>query len=192
MLKVYEKTDKEFNEEVNLKSFYSRMVKWSPEPVCKFYVVKKDGAKKDVWDLDEKEIFSFITQAMMNEVIDKNVKDKVEIKEAIKLSQILEGHFKPSLTGLKSIIEMLNDNNPNVVSLSKDIFTPIVHQEISEIKTIAKFLQESNGNFERPTKQQLLEVVDQMEKNKKNKVLAEYKMKKDKQKQIIKEYNLCI
>ncbi|MDD4110930.1 MAG: hypothetical protein PHS54_05225 [Clostridia bacterium] len=175
MLKVYQKTQQEIDEERSQNNAYARMVKGHGEIVCPCYVVKKDGTKLDVWGLKEEEILSFVNQSLREGIVAKTKKayDKnggIEVLvEASKLTKELRGHYTPSDKGLKSIIELFEDDNQFIRSWSKDILTPLVSDKLSKVNTIAEYLQETNGNFDKPTKKQLFQVIDQLSQNEQNK-----------------------
>ncbi len=175
MLKVYEKTEGEIRGERNYNKAFPTLGNSPVKIVCPTYVVKKDGTKVDVWDLKEEEILSFVNQALREGIVAKTKKvygkdGQIEaLVEASKLTKELKGHYTPSDKGLKSAIELFEDDNSFIRSWSKDILTPLVTDELSKVKTIARYLQETNGNFYEPTKKQLFEVVDQLSQNEKNK-----------------------
>lgn len=177
MLQVFEKTTQEIENEERDNHFYAARVKGIAKPVCPYYLITKDGSRVDASDLSEKQILSFYIQALRKGIADE-ANNKFgqngqldSIAEASKLTQVLSSpyaSYKPSYEGLKTVVELFEDDNPTIRSWAKDLLTPLVEKQVSEVETISKFLQESQGNFENPTKTQKLQVIDQLAKNEYN------------------------
>ena len=59
MIKIYQKTQKELQEEESLNAFANAVVRGTKEEVCPTYVIL-NGEKKDTWNLTEEDVFSLV------------------------------------------------------------------------------------------------------------------------------------
>lgn len=48
-----------------------------------------------------------------------------------------------------------------VRSVAKDLFGVVAGDKLRETETVARFMQETKGNYERPTAEQMCEVINQ-------------------------------
>ena len=177
MLKVFEKSKEQIEKEAAEHRFGAKLVKGVAKPVCPYYVITKDGQMVDVSQLSEKQILTFYVQALKQGTNDKlnnkfSKDGKIEsLEEANKLTRALRSPFasyKPSYGGLKTILDLFEDNDERIRSWAKDLLTPLVHEQISDVEKFAKFMQESQGNFEKPTKEQKFQIIDQLAINEQN------------------------
>ena len=177
MLKVFLKTDKEIEEEENWYRFGAAIAKGIPMKVCPYYLVRKNGEKVNVSDLSEKDIYSFYAQALETAYKDKKNSSKNDaLAEAFKLTDaLIKTDYSPSYEGLRYAFELMENDDKTISSWSQDLIKPLASNKIDYVNVIATYLQESKGNFEGPTKEQKLQVVNQLEKNAKNKKLAKTK-----------------
>ena len=163
MLRVYRKTAQQIEKENNERTVWQ---KFHLKPVSPCYILTDNGEKIDISELSEKQILSICTRALTQHANDRSDED---IFAAYRLTEALKGYYEPSYDGLKTIIGLYQNDNQTIRSNAHDLFTPLVDEKLREINTIAKFLQESKGNYEAPTYDQMLQVIDQQIKNEQNK-----------------------
>lgn len=179
MFKVYEKTKKEIEYERSNSEFLAEILNTEVDKVCPYYLLKKTGEKVDISDLKETEILSIFKQILTRyvddkeNVVPKHLKSEI-INEALKFSKVLSGpdiNYITSYKGLKTVIEFLEHENPVVRSYSKDFFAPLLDDKLKDVETITKYIQESKGNYETPTKEQKIQVIEQIITNEENREL---------------------
>lgn len=174
MLKVFDKTKEEIAKEEAKRKIYAKMDNKPVEEVCPYYVISKQGQKIDVAELSEDQILSFYTQAINASLVEKGnkeFKDGNSLEEASKLTKALNefSPYTPSYKGLKTIVELFEHPNPAIKSFSKDLLMPFAGELIKKVDTITTYLLECEGNYEKPTLEEKLIVINQLERNEMNK-----------------------
>ena len=62
---------------------------------------------------------------------------------------------------MKTIVNYTNAESGTVRSVAKDLFGVVVGDKLRETETVARFMQEAKGNYERPTAEQMCQVINQ-------------------------------
>lgn len=138
-------------------------------PLCKTYVVNKDGDCIDTDQLTETQILSIASQAIKISAQaykeSRVLKDNL-ILDATYLMELVEAHYEPTLDGLKVMIPLLKNQDEVVRQYANDVLLPTaVRGHYYEVEAIARFLKESRGNFTPVAAYDMLPVVKQMQLN---------------------------
>ena len=156
MLTIFEKTKQEIESERNYRQAQINAL----DPVCPYYLVTTEGKKVEVKNLTDDQILVALDQVLSEPKNQENIKAGLKFARALK-----EIGYQPSLRVVKAMLEMEDSE------LKRDAFLPLVHDHLSRVIPVARFLQESRGNFAKPTKEQEIQVIDQMIKNEANRKL---------------------
>lgn len=176
MLKIYEKTEKEIDEELKifcLKQSQELTQKYR-KSICTTYVITKEGHRVDTDELGEKQVLGLCKSAIIT-AFNKN--DFYLLNEAFRLANITSARIDLSYAGLKEIVPMLKDNRVKVRAWSADIFGCFDLTKYHNACLITKFLEQSKGNFNEPNKNQICNTLDIMEKNE-QKMIEKYSINK--------------
>jgi len=177
---LLKKSDNEIAKEQANYDYATSLVYGTPKTVCPYYFVDNTGKKFELARLSESQILNFCTQSM-DEMVRLNnypyLKNVGQLKEetcreAYELLGAVEKYcqFEPSWDGMKTIVKYTNADSSSLRSFSNDLFgSSKARLKLQEIESIARFVQESQGNFGRPTTEQMFQVIDQKIKNEKAK-----------------------
>ena len=156
MLTVFEKTKQEIESERNYRDPKMNVL----NPVCPYYLVSTKGEKVELKNLTDDQILVALDQVLSDPKNQENIKAGLKFGKALK-----EIGYQPSLRVVKAMLEMEDSE------LKRDAFLPLAHDHLSCVIPVARFLQDSRGNFDRLTKEQEIQVIDQMMQNEKNRKL---------------------
>ena len=157
MINVYEKTEKEIENEAADYRWAASMVKGVPRRVCPTYLKKKDGTRVDTWDLTESEIISLFSRelAQNGKSLDPSVGSFIKS---------LPKNLKFSLDG---VLEFLNLES-KYGSVAADLMVSFCIETLNSARVIAKFNKECNGDYSNVIDQDLVAIVSQMKQNELN------------------------
>ena len=166
MIKIFYKTKEELETENGLYRWAATEVKGIPKVACPTYLVKKDGTKVDTSDLTEEEIMALITQDVKdfessNGSYKTNAKNHLDSFDLIKVT---EKSWTPSVDAILQTYYMENTYGHIMADIRG---TMDQNNIVDKAQTIAKFLKESNGNFEPTTKEETIVTLQQMSYNEK-------------------------
>ncbi|MCQ2382382.1 MAG: hypothetical protein MJ060_00870 [Clostridia bacterium] len=156
MLTIYEKTKQEIESERNYRQPEINLL----YPVCPYYLVDTNGRKVELKNLTDDQIVVAFNQVLSEPKNLENIKAGLKFAQALK-----EIGYQPSLQVVKAVLKMEDSE------LKRDAFEPLAQNHLSRVIPVARFLQESRGNFAKPTKEQKIQVIDQMIKNEENRKL---------------------
>ncbi|NCB48536.1 MAG: hypothetical protein EOM55_02810 [Clostridia bacterium] len=189
MLKIFDKTLKEIEMEKELYCNSITLDKEKSKEICPCYVFAKDGTKVDIFDLPEEQIIRIYRQALKEYIIAKSNNEldrngRIDsINDAFKMTEILKGHRTATYEGLKQIIKLFSpdflnkydmpmfgvylskDDIENYKILAKKLLSSFVKEKMQKVDLIAKFIEESKGNFEDISLETKHEVIEQLIKN---------------------------
>lgn len=184
MLKIFEKTENEIQEEREFNQYCNNETK--RKDICPAYVFTQDRTKVDVTDLEECQIIRLYRQAFKEYILAKSNNEidkrgRIEsINDAFKLTDSLKGRRNVSYEGLKKFLEFLtpeflkeydmpmmgfslSQKDKEIYnSLAKQILSPLIKDKMSKVDLIARYINESKGNFEEITFEKRIEVIDQL------------------------------
>ena len=170
MINIRHKTDDEIKEEESLYRFGAQIAKGIPKDVCPTYLVKRDGTRVDTWDLTEDQILGLIQIDLVDFTSPKGnyKKDGRSDLDTFKLIDAIKKHYKPSIEATIKLASL----QPEYGHIIADIIGSIgCAKYFSDAKTIATFNKEASGDFDKVSDYEVLEVLEQMainEKNRKN------------------------
>lgn len=142
-----------------------------PKAICPYYFVDDTGKRFELAQLNENQIINFCAQsieayAMLNNNQDSN--NAVQLKQQVMREAngfITAVHyycnFTPSWNAMKTIVNYTNAESSTVRSVAKNLFGVVADDKLRETEIIARFMQEAKGNYERPTAEQMCQVINQ-------------------------------
>ena len=168
MIKIYQKTQKEIEKETSLDAWLAREVKGKPKRVCPTYLVMKDGTKIDTADLTEEQIMAIIDEDVQDflsptgsyrthnhlysfDLIKATERSWIPSADAILQTYAMEQTYGHIMADLRGVINIQSNN------------------VVGKAETIARFQKESNGDFEPPTTNEIVSIIQQMSYNEKAK-----------------------
>ena len=160
-----EKSQKEINDKVEESRIYSRMVKGigiSSSEVCPLEVTKSNGEVKDVWDLSEQEVFGLIRK--ISSEIDSGNRDKQREDWAFQITKCW-GDKHPQVSP-RMTVELMKltgtVKTPVGKEIIRDFMGPLANKTLNEATIIANYLNGMSGNQQNATKEQIMQVLDNM------------------------------
>ena len=167
MIKIYQKTQKELQEEESLNAFANAVVRGTKEEVCPTYVIL-NGEKKDTWNLTEEDVFSLVIHDVDDFSRDSISYNKRRGKPGIDsfdLFNVLSKNFKLSPKGNIYFLELEKRYGHIMI----DLLGGLTKMEtMNQARIIAKFQKETNGDFSYVTADEIQSIIEQMALNEKN------------------------
>ena len=168
MITIFQKTQKEIEEERGLYIWAAREGKGIPKAVCPTYLMKKDGTKVDTSDLTEEQIMAIIAKDVQEfssptgpyKTTGNNHLSSFDLIKATENSWI------PSVDAILQTYAMEQTYGHIMADLRGAIDKCDI---VGKARTIAKFQKESNGDVEQPTTDEIVSVIQQMSYNEKMK-----------------------
>ena len=165
-LDFIEKSQAEIDEAESLRRSYG-----GTKEVCPYYFVDNAGQRFELEQLSEKQIINFCGQSIEdfiflknNRYIDKAEQMKAEaVDKAQWLINAVHKHcdYEPSWGAMKAVVQYTNAQDSTMRSVANDIFGVAAGSKLRETEAITRFIQEAHGNFEKPTAEQMCQVIDQ-------------------------------
>lgn len=168
MITIYQKTQKEIEEERGLHSWAAREVKGIPKRVCPTYLMKKDGTRVDTSDLTEEQIMAIITKDVQ-EFSSPTGPYKTSGNShltSFDLIKATQDSWTPSIDAILQTYAMEQTYGHIMADLRGSMDKKDLH---GKAYTIAKFQKECNGDFTMPSKEEVIAVIQQMSYNEKMK-----------------------
>ena len=156
-----EKTKEEIESEVNESRAYSRMVggfgKFSSD-VCPLVVTKGNGEVKEVWTLSEHEIAGLISTMKKDYETTQRV-DKERFGWAHQIMECWSNQHKPSARLALDIMRLKDGSSKGYVA---DLVGGFASKPVEDAKIIANYLNGMNGNMKSATKEEIMQVLENM------------------------------
>ena len=167
VLQLVEKSQAEIDNEESLRRAYR-----GTKAVCPYYCVDDAGIKFEIEQLRERQIIDFCCQSIDNYVMLRNSKQLIDQSGQMKKQAVDEAHslinavhkhcnYEPSWHAMKTIVQYTHSDLAMKRSVASDIFGVVANDKLQETVAITRFIQESRGNFEKPTAEQMCQVIDQ-------------------------------
>lgn len=168
MITIYQKTQKEIEEEKGLYTWAAREVKGIPKAVCPTYLMKKDGTKVDTSNLTEDQIMAIIAQDVQDFSSPTGSYKTTGNSHlsSFDLIKVTENSWTPSTDAILQTYAMEQTYGHIMADLRGSMDKRDI---VGKARTIAKFQKESNGDFEQPTKEEVVAIIQQMSYNEKMK-----------------------
>lgn len=176
MINIRHKTDEEIKKEESLYRFGAQIAKGISKDVCPTYLVKKDGTKVDTWDLTEEQILGLIQIDLVDFSSPKGnyQRENRHDVDAFKLISAIKGHYTPSIEATIKLMQLHSQYGHIVADIMGSIGC---NKYFNDAKTIAAFNKEASGDFDKVSDYEVLEVLEQMALNAKNRKNANTRRK---------------
>ena len=168
MINIRQKTALELKEEQSSYEFGAHIAKGISKTACPTYLVKRDGTRIDTWDLSEEQLLGLI-QIDLVDFTSPSGNYKKENRfdlDTFKLLDSVKGHYTPSINATIKMAKLQTQYGHIVADI---MGTMGCMKHFRNAKLIATFNKESALDFEPVTNYEVIDVLQQMALNEKNK-----------------------
>lgn len=161
MIKIYQKTQQELENEQKLYNFGAAVAKGMAREACPTYLMKKDGTKVDTYNLTEEQILGIVQNDLIDYVSPQGTyktTGKIHLDSFV-LAEKLNGHYHPSAQGILQFAKMEQQFGGIVRDLMGS-FGALKGYE--KARVIAQYQKECSGDFLQPNSNEILDVLQQM------------------------------
>ncbi len=169
MLNIIKKSQNELEGEQGLYNFAAVIAKGHPRRVCPTYVMV-NGDKKNTWDLTEEEVLSLIVYDVADYSRNMDSYTKRRGKEGIASFDLignLSSNFRMSPKGVVFILNAYKRYGHIMMDILGSLSRYGEYYDQASI--IARYQKETAGDYSLVTVDDIIAVLEQMEKNKENK-----------------------
>lgn len=166
MVTIFQKTQKEIEEERRLYSWAAHEVKGIPKAVCPTYLRKKDGTKVDTSDLTEEQIMAIIDRDVQEYISPTGPYRTTGNSHLVSfdLLKATENSWIPSIDAILQTYAMEQVYGHIMADLRGGMDKRGI---VDKARIIAKFQKESSGDFNPPSKDEIVAIIQQMSYNEK-------------------------
>ena len=164
MIKIFYKTQKEIESENALHRWAAREVKGRAKLACPTYLIKTDGNKVDTSELTEEEIMMLISQDVQDFSASNGTYKTTGNNhlDSFDLIKVTEKSWTPSIDAILQTYYMEKTYGHIMADLRGAMDRNNI---VNKAETIAKFIKETNGNFDPVNKSEVMTTLQQMSYN---------------------------
>lgn len=159
MFTIYTKTKEEIESEEAIRAQIH-----GNTPICKTYVKTKDGRRINTTSLSDEQIITLI-DFDINDFLNPNgyyKRDNRTDLDSFKLAKALGKDYKPSYDLVLNLLAMYSKYGHIVMDIMADFNCGKIYNKAS---IIVEFQKQTNGNYEAPTIDEIIGVINQMKEN---------------------------